>query len=199
MASPREVLIEALKDVDEADVPEDLREIAFSKAFDLRAGTVVPAVQNQPPGALAGAHGTPSGHAPATPTPPTDDPLDNIAARLKVDNATVAEVFTVHNDELELIISPTRLPEKIATGSKEVALLIAGGRQAAAIEEWTLTDVIRQACVDYKKYDQANFAKTMRQMGDVFNFRKDDGKSLVRLAKPGWERLEATVKRLGGE
>src|SRR4051812_17041706 len=48
MESPRDVLVEALKDVEEANVPEDLREIAFAKAFDLRAGT---ARVSQPSGA----------------------------------------------------------------------------------------------------------------------------------------------------
>jgi hypothetical protein len=200
LPSPREVLIDALKDVDEADVPEDLREIAFAKAFDLRAGTVVPAVQNLSHGTQGAGRASADGSSSGASEPDTDDLLTNVAERLKIDRGTVAEVFTAHDGVLELITSPTKLPDKAATGTKEIALLIAGVRQAAGIDEWTSTDEIRKACIDYKKYDSPNFAKTIREMGDVFNYRKEsERKVLVRLAKPGWERLAAVIKRLAGE
>src|SRR5437879_5577528 len=115
MASPREVLMEALKDVEEADVPEDLREIAFSKSFDLRAGTVVPVVQDQPPDTPGGGQ-TPPGRQRGGAIE-AGDALGSIAERLKIARDTVAEVFTSQDDEPELIVSPTKLPEKAATGT----------------------------------------------------------------------------------
>lgn len=197
MATPREVLIQALKDVEEAAVPEDLREVAFSKSFDLRAGTTGATTQAQYPAPPDGGSTRPSEQrAGAT---AAGDVLASIAERLKIDRDTVAEVFTSEDGEPELIISPTKLPEKAATGTKEIALLIAGARQAAGIEDWTSTDEIRKACVDYKRYDQANFASTIHEMGDVFNSRKESPrKTQVRLARPGWERLAAAIRRLGG-
>ncbi len=190
MTSPREVLVEVLKDVEEADVPDDLREIAFSKTFDLRAGTVA---------ANSGAPSTPgtkTNEAPAV----GDDPLAKIAARYSIDTATVAEVYAIDDGKLELIVPLSKLAKATATGTKEIALLIAGGRQAAGIEEWTSWEEIRDACVEFKKYDAGNFAKTMHEMDDVFNQRRQsERKYLVKLARPGWDRLGEAIRRLGGE
>jgi hypothetical protein len=55
-------------------------------------------------------------------------------------------------------------------------------------------------CADYKRYDQGNFAKTIRQMQNVFKVKKDpSGKLTVALAKPGWEDFGRLVRRFGGE
>lgn len=198
MATAREVLIMALKDVEEAELPDDLREIGFAKAVDLRAGPVpvglsVPATGLANP-ALAGngvQGGDPSVYG---------DSIATIAARLKVGRATVSEVFAAHDGDLELIVSVGRLSAKVATATKEIALLVAGGRQAAGLEEWTSWDEIRRWCGEFKKLDSGNFAKTMREMDDVFNTRKESERKLqVRLAKPGWERVADEIRRLGGE
>ena len=116
MTAPREVLVEVLKDVEEADVPDDLREIAFSKTFDLRASTVAA-----------------SSAAPSTPGTKTnearavgDDPLAKIAHRYSIDTATVAEVYAIEDGKLELIVPLSKLAKATATGTKEIALLIAG-------------------------------------------------------------------------
>jgi len=188
----REVLVEALKDVEEAGVPDDLREVAFTKAFDLRACAVVP-----PPGPAAPAvsqQGRPAlGQSP-------DDPLAAIADRVKMQRETVAEVFSIVGGELELITPPGKLNARTATATKEIALLIAGGRQAAGIEEWTAWDEFRKVCAEFKKLDSGNFAKTIREMDDVFNFRKEsERKNQAKLARPGWDEFATIVRRLGGE
>ena len=88
----------------------------------------------------------------------------------------------------------------MATATKEIALLVAGGRQAAGLEAWTSWDEIRRWCGEFKKLDSGNFAKTMREMDDVFNTRKESERKLqVRLAKHGWERVADEIRRLGGE
>jgi hypothetical protein len=187
---PREILIDTLKDVEEADVPDDLREIAFAKTFDLRAGNVAP----RPAGPSSPI--TPAKEAPSL----GDDPLAKIASRFDVDAATVSEVYAVEDGQLELIVPLSKLPKAAATGTKEIALLIAGGRQAGGLEDWTSWEEIRSVCVEFKKYDSANFAKTMREMDDVFNQRRQsERKYLVKLARPGWDRLSEAIRRLGGE
>lgn len=197
MESPRDVLAEALKDVEEAGVPEDLREIAFAKAFDLRAGTTR---ASHPSGASGEVGG--SAVVPATrgQLDSGGDPLARIAARLEIDVETVGEVFDVNEGEVELIVPVGKLPGRVATATKQIALLVAGGRQAAGIEDWTSLDRIREVCAYFKKLDSGNFAKTVREMEDVFNFRNASQRKIqVRLARPGWELLADEVRRLGGE
>lgn len=201
MASAREVLIEALKDVEEAHVPDDLREIAFSKSFDLRAGAVA-AAPGRDPGvpAVGGPNLTGVSEASEAQRVAGSDLLGTIAARLKVERTTVADVFTVSDGELELIVPVGKLSSRVATATKEIALLVAVGRQAAGLEEWTSWDEIRRWCAEFKKLDSGNFAKAMREMDDVFNTRKQSDRKLqVRLAKPGWERAADAIRRLGGE
>ena len=68
------------------------------------------------------------------------------------------------------------------------------------MEDWTVWDEIRAVAADFKKLDSPNFAKTIREMDEEFNFRKaSERKMLVALARPGWERLAAAIRRLGGE
>ena len=197
MGTPREVLIEALKDVEEADVPDDLREIAFAKAFDLRAGTGR-AVQ------VVGAGGG-AGEQSAVPVTRGQldaggDPLARIAQRLEIDVETVGEVFDVHEGQVELIIPAGKLPSRVATATKQIALLVAGARQAAGIEDWTSLDKVRDVCAYFRKLDSGNFAKTVREMDDVFNFRNPTPRKIqVRLARPGWELVADEVRRLGGD
>jgi hypothetical protein len=180
-----------LKDVEEAGVPDDLREIAFAKTFDLHAGDVPTRSPAPSPPRTSEEQTSPS---------PGDDPLAKIANRFNVDVATVSEVYAVEDGKLELIVPLSKLPKAAATGTKEIALLIAGGRQAGGLEEWTSWEEIRSACVEFKKYDSANFAKTLREMDDVFNQRRQsERKYLVKLARPGWDRLAKAIGRLGGE
>ncbi len=201
MASGREVLEAAMKDVEDARIPVELRPIALWKAIDLRAGigaVELPGVGSTSTGAGSSRsqQGAPTGAAGATP----GDSLASIAHRLGLDRATVGEVFTVQGGEPELIVPVGKLPSKVAAATKEIALLIAGGRQAAGVEEWTSWDIVRAVCTDYKRIDSTNFAKTIREMDDVFNFRRDSERKVsVKLARPGWDRLAEAIRRLGGE
>jgi hypothetical protein len=194
MHTARDVLKDAMEDVEEAGVPDDLRVVAFQKVFDLRAGNFAPA---QPRGLGQPGNGRPI--APAGDETVSGGPLGAIAAKISADREAVAEVFDLRDGHPELIIAPGKLPEQVAAASKEIALLVAGGRQAAGSEEWTSLDLIRSVCSDFKRLDSGNFAKTMKSMQDVFNFRKESERKIsVKVARPGWESFATLVKRLGG-
>lgn len=195
MATPREVLVATLEDVKQTETPDDLRVIAFSKLFDLHSGS---GALGSPPLIGSGATGGNRGAATNTPPPP-EDLITAIAARAGTDRDTVAEVFDERNGELELIIGAGKLPAQVAAGTKEIALLVVGGRQAAGVEEWTALDVVREVCADFKKLDSGNFSKTIRSMTDEFNVRKEsDRKTVVRVSRPGWDAFSALIKRLAG-
>jgi hypothetical protein len=191
----REVLIKTLEDVNVTETPDDLRQIAFSKTFDLRAGIASP--QAGASGAASGAAGT--GASGGAGSAVSGDKLALVAAKAGTDREVVGEVYEIVDGNLELIIPAGKLSDRVASGAKEIALLIAGGRQAAEIEDWTSLDVVRAVCTDFKRLDSANFAKTIKQMEDVFNVRKEsERKTQVRMSRPGWEAFGVLVKRLGG-
>jgi len=188
----RDVLIQTLEDVESARVAEDLRPIAFSKVFDLRAG----ASGGSQTAASGGTTATGGGNTPAA---NGRDPLASMAAKIGTDRDTVAEVFEVVDGAPALIVPPGKIATRPASGAKEIALLIAGGRQAAGVEEWTTLDVVREVCADFKRLDAGNFAKTIKQMQNEFAVRKEsERKTLVRLSRPGWEAFGALVRRLAG-
>lgn len=201
MTEPRDVLKAALADMEAEAPPDDLRVKAFDKLFDLHAAAVLgssPAVEQARSGTTAhkdlaapGANG--SGAA-------DGDALGAIAARMDLERATVEEVYDLHDGSVQLIIPTGKLTSRVATAAKEIALLLAGGRQAGGTEEWTSVDAIRDACADFKKLDSGNFSKTIRSMEDVFNFRKESERKMsVKLSRPGWEEFGRLVRRFGGE
>jgi hypothetical protein len=190
VTTAREVLVETLEDVKEANTPDDLRTIAFSKVFDLRSGaTTVVSNAKRADGGLKGS-GT-------TIPQSSDDLLAAIASRAGTDRETVAEVFDQRNGELELVIQAGKLSPQVAAGAKELAILIAGGRQAAGIEEWTSLDVVRAVCTEFKKLDSGNFSKTIRSMTNEFNVRKESDRKTV-VSRPGWEAFSELIARLAG-
>jgi len=188
-----DVLVRALKEVDEANVPQELRAVAFGKAVDLVVadvgGTTERAQQRRQD--LGG-----NGHRVTG-----DSALDKIASRLGLDVGVVQDVF--HYDEergLQVGISPKKLEASRAGGAKQLALLVAAGRQAAGLDEgdWTEVDEIRQVCQDYKKFDSGNFAKHIAGMKDEFNVRGSAQKREVKITRPGWDKARELVERLAG-
>jgi hypothetical protein len=187
-----DVLVRALKAVDEADIPEELRTVAFGKAVDLIAadagGTTERSQQRRDLGG--------SGH-PAT----GDLALDKIAARLKLDVGVVQDVFHYDDERgLQIVVSSKKLEASRSGGTKQLALLVAAGRQAAGLDEgdWTDVGVIRQVCQDYKKFDSSNFAKHIAGMKYEFNVTGSAQKRLVKITRPGWDAARELVERLAG-
>lgn len=190
MADVSQILIGAMKDVEDAEVPEDLREIAFKEAIRLREASagLVP----------AGDGGTGSGGGGAGDA--GDGAVAQIAARFGVDPAQVEEVFTERDGDVLLAIGTKALSSGKRPATKEIALLVAGARQATGDEEWTSVNSIREWCETYGKYDNANFAKTIADMEDLFQFTGKGQKREVRLRQPAWEAAGELVSRIvGGE
>ena len=71
------------------------------------------------------------------------DLLSTLAARLGVPAETLNDVYTVEGDELKYIVAARRLDTQVRAATRQLALLVAGGRQMAGTEEWTSGDRIR--------------------------------------------------------
>jgi len=175
------ILTEALKAIENANVPTELRVVAFGKAVDLVAGRDPHATR---PRVL------PSG------TPLVGEaPLSRLATRLKLDVVVLADVYHDSGTELELVVSPQKLSTAKSKATKEIALLVAAARQSQG-EEWSYTDVIRKTAEDYKRYDSPNFASALSEMKSEFNVRGSARKRELKLTRPGWEAAAALVTGL---
>jgi hypothetical protein len=188
--TPEEIkamIMEIVKALEEAGVPDDLRVTAFEKAFDAMAGTGGVASAPMPPEPTRDQRDT-----------PTDGPsLGAIASRLGLEPDLVGEIYYVDGDSLGLALAASKFSAKKAAATQDIALLLAGGRQAGGWDEWTPSGRIRDVARDYGRYDQANFATTIRRMGDVFSFRGRGRDLEVRLTRPGYEHAANLARELG--
>lgn len=186
-----DILVNALQDVEKAKVPEDLREVAFKEAIRLReegapqsaSGSAKP---TQPHSTAKGSSG--------------DGALAKIATRFGVESSQAAEVFVERDGEVRLAVGTRALSAGKAPATKEIALLIAGARQACEVEEWTSVNVIRDWCKEYGRYDSANFGSAIASMEDLFQFSGKGQKREVKLRQPAWEEAGDIIRRMvGGE
>jgi hypothetical protein len=187
--SPDEVkrlMMEAVQAVEEAKVPDDLRATAFEKSFDalLGAGTADEQETRR-----------------ETPTPrvmpsPDGPSLDAIAVGLGLELALVEEMYYADGDSLSLTVASSKFDPRKAGATQQIALLLAAGRQAGGWDQWTEVGHIRDACREYGRFDVANFATTVKRMGDVFSFRGRARQLEVRVTRPGFEKAAALARDL---
>jgi len=183
-----DILVNALKEVEEAGIQGDLRSVAFGKAVDLLS---VGSVWHE--SSPAGTRVRMQEAAPLY----AETPVAKIAAKLKLDVETVSQVFDASEGSLELIVGQGKFDKRASGGTKEIALALVAGRQGAGMEEWTHMGVIREAAEAYKRIDPPNFASTIKAMDDVFSIKGTGTKREVKLARPGWEKAADLVTRLG--
>lgn len=191
-----EVLRTAHDSVSAAGIPEALQSLALEKAIDMAARQHGFAPSSSEGGL------TPGG--PPTETPPpagasTERSIARIAAGLGLSVETVDEVYHLDGETLSLSVATGKLPTTRQAAVKEIALLIAGGRQAGGWDpEWTPAEEIRPVADAYGKLDR-NFATALTDMEDEFSFSGSGSARKVKLKRKGKENLVALVRRLAGE
>jgi hypothetical protein len=184
-------MMEVVKAIEEANVPDDLRVIAFEKTFDALIGTETPGGGSEP-GTEVARRGNVESTTTAVPS------LGAVASRLGLEPELVSEIFYIAGDSVGLAVASSKLDPKKAAATQQIALLIAAGRQASGLEEWTHINWIRDACRDYGRFDVANFASTIKRMGGLFGFRGRARQLEVRLTRPGFEQAAELARQLGG-
>ncbi len=194
-----EILRTAHESVTAAGVPDDLRAMAFEKALELLGvqGALSSAAPPTPPPT-----GTVSGSGASGGAAAADKTFDKIAEKLKVTKTAVEKVFHIEGESLELSIGTSKLPKPKVPGTKMIALLLAAGRQAGGWDaEWTAVSDIRAVCEAFGRLDGSNFAGTIREMDNVFNFSgaRRSRKVKVKVNREGFEDAGALVRELGGE
>lgn len=184
MESFESVLAEALRLTREIQLPEHLESIAFAKAIDILS-----------------AQGMARAKTPTRSPEKTGDTLDGlerIAAKLAIEISIVSDVFHYENEILYLSVGPAKLKAEKSAATRDLALLVAGSRQLAGIEEWTSSSAIREVCQDYGRFDSANFAATLTEMVDVFGFSGKGKSRAVKINRTGIEEFKRLIIGLAG-
>ncbi|MCH2449937.1 MAG: hypothetical protein MK198_07300 [Gracilimonas sp.] len=181
-----EIFTEAFQEVEKSNLPEEFRLKAFEKAIDLISSQNYSHSAHPPSGT--------SKSLPALIEDSESSEISQIANRLGLSSQIIEEIYYIDDDELKIIIGTGSLDSSTAGATKELALLLAGGRQLSGIEEWTSANDIRDVCDYFGKYDQPNFAKTIKSMEDIFSLMGNGQKRQVKLKRPGIERLKELIK-----
>jgi hypothetical protein len=160
-----EHLVEALRGavqaLSEAKVPDDLREIAFAKALDHLLGNAAPGRRVEGSGEHPGAGGDDGSGGKSV---DLGNPLGKIAAKFHVDVQTVERFFEVDDDGVHLLMPTRSLSSKKQQAMQEVAYLVAAGRQAIGLEEFTGWKTIRDTCENRGVLDSSNFGLAMGRL-----------------------------------
>lgn len=170
--------------LDEAEVPTDLREPAFVKGMDALEGAVASPKQT----------GDQTSKAVTAATSDLEDAVERIAVKMGIDSELAHEVF--HDDEgrLGIGIAPSRLAKSHASATKQLALLLAAGRQAGGYDDgYTPVAEIREMCRDFSRLDSGNFSSTITEMDEEFTFKGKGPGRQVHVTKPGWGKARDLV------
>lgn len=146
-------LTAALKAVEQAEVPSDLRDVAFAHALDL----------------LNTSSGEPTGrnYSALSSGGEENGLLVEIAERVGVDFQVVSGIFEQKDDQIHLVVGRAQLPNRDsrAASMRDVALLVVTGRQGAGLEDYTPTSLIRRECEEIGVLDSSNFSVEVARLG----------------------------------
>lgn len=201
MTEPSRALPEVLKEVlaalDEANVPEDLREVAFAKAFDHAAGASGAAWTT---GSASGASPPASAGGGGDQAVDRGDVFARIADKLAVTKEQAAHVFDIDEDGVHLTVPHAAFESKKRTAMQQVMRVVAAARQAIDLEEFTATKVLRAACEDRGVLDSGNFASALAAIdGDGVRVKGTGPSRAIKLNAKGYAVAGEIVKQLAGE
>lgn len=151
------VLKQALADVEAAQVPSELKELAFAEAvkhYTGQVGRVAPAPAAGRPSGEAGA--AVGGQARRL---PTGDLFDRVSAETGVSREDLEQVF--YGDTPAFNVSARKLGANKADRHRAIALLMTCMRHFGLDETEVDLEVVREACVAMNTYDRANFSSYM--------------------------------------
>jgi hypothetical protein len=184
-----ELLAEASRVVDAANLPDDLRATAFAKAVDLLTGAGGDAAarhQAKPQGSGAG------GAEPAA----TTGSLDAAALTLKIDRATLDTVVGIENGQPVVHVPPSALATKPAPAMRQLILVLTAVRQGGGWEDVTNGDVLKKQLSTHHKghYDSNNFWNAVGRAND--SIRNTGGK--LKMIPAGYTAAGTLITALAG-
>jgi len=175
-----EILRAAREAVDRAEIPDELKSVAFVKAVELYS--------TGPRTHLNGRHESEAqgGNSVAA-----------ISTKLGLEESLLNNVYDLAENTVTVVIPRSRFPQQKGPATKALALILAAGRQAAGYDDgWTPTEVIRQHCSDFGIFDSGHFAQTISDLDDVLILRGKGLKREVKVTQGGYEEAARQVRRL---
>jgi len=200
----RAAAVAAVADVDSLAVSEADRPIVLRAVLEARLGLIErTASQNVPQDGGPQDSGTNSTKLPKVVQPlRSDDMLGKIAAGLRLDRDKVEQVYAEDEGELDVVISPRRLAPDKANATRQLAQILAAGRQLAGLDdEWTSVGKVREKVNEFGKLDGGNFAQY------IGTLNKDDacvlkGKGVsreIKVTRAGRESIGEMINSLLSE
>jgi hypothetical protein len=189
-----DLIARALAVMKAANTPDALLEVAFTSALALLTGSPV---QGVPAGTVGGgAAGQQAQQPPPNSNGHTGSAmLDKIAVGLGLTAGQIVHLFADKDGEPELKVKSSKLPTQKANGTRHIALLVMAGRQLGGLEEYTDTDVVREASKHYSRFDSKNFSKHMKALDHC----TITANKATKLTNPGVEEAAELAKKYVGE
>jgi hypothetical protein len=121
--------------------------------------------------------------------------MDAISSYLEIPGDQVEILFGLAESTPEVQVRPSLLSSAKGRATREIALLLLGAR--TALGQDTQMDDIRSVVEGYRKYDKANFAKTLQTSPDLVVLGKPrSSQRTVRLRASGVHSARELAQRL---
>jgi hypothetical protein len=184
---------EVLAAIEEAQVPPELREVAFVRGLDHLLGGARPAQRGAAPP-------RPDSDAASPPGGDVSKPLVRIARRLHIDPAVASRVFDVDEEGVHVVVQRSKLSTSNKAAAQELTQLVAAARQAGGLDpEWTAVDEVRRVA-DKKGVVDTNFSKHVTALdGKGMRIRGPRGGREIKMNETGLEAAGQVAVRLAGE
>jgi len=169
----------AIEAVAEMAPDDPLRAVAFQEV--LRA--VLSGTQPMP--ALTAKHESSS-----------EGPAYAVATRLGLSVDQVHRVFDFAGEDVNLTIESAQLPSSKSGATEQIALLVCAARQGGLGEADTSSEIIRRVCDEFARYDDANFASTLRGLTGLLILGGTSRSRTYRITRPGYERVRALIEAI---
>lgn len=170
-----EVLRDAVRAIEKAGVPPELRSAGLPEAVRL----LTRPAQTSESQKVDRSHAAQEGETPS---------LEKLAQRLGVSLAVLEDLFYIKDGTLHLIV-PSR---KIATGKREgtgeIAVLVTAGRQGAGLDDdLTAVSEVRHWANEMGRYDEKHFGEHLDTVDDVVTII---GKGRGRKLRAKWHEMD---------
>ncbi|RPA58536.1 hypothetical protein EF294_15315 [Gordonia oryzae] len=191
---PQEVLEKALAAVTVAQIPDDLREIAFSRAIDLYASGSVPSAQ--PAATSPASSATPESDQPKASTPNGNTGFYIAASKATgVSESRLEELIDIHERTPLVALRSSDLPSNAAKAQKIVGLLILVARHFYFDETETALSEVLEECKRLKCED-SNFKRNISRIDNLVIL--GSGKAATaKVRKPFIDGFADSLKNLG--